>query len=285
MMQGWQAIFLDTTVFALFSGVIGLMVGSFLNVVVHRLPKIMDNDWRNQCAELHGVALPDCEHLTLARPRSRCPQCGHLITALENIPVFSWLALRGKCSACHTPISPRYPIVEALSGLLSAFAAVHFGFGWSAAGAMILIWCLIALTFIDVDTQLLPDSITLPLLWLGLLFNLFGTFTDLPSAVTGAMGGYLSLWIVYWGFKLATGKEGMGYGDFKLLAALGAWMGWQMLPLTILLSSLVGAVVGIGLILLAKRGRQVPIPFGPYLAAAGLLAFSGARNSRRVICA
>ena len=273
MMQGWQAIFLDTTVFALFSGVIGLMVGSFLNVVVHRLPKIMDNDWRNQCAELHGVALPDCEHLTLARPRSRCPQCGHSITALENIPVFSWLALRGKCSACHTPISPRYPVVEALSGLLSAFAAVHFGFGWSAAGAMILIWCLIALTFIDVDTQLLPDSITLPLLWLGLLFNLFGTFTDLPSAVTGAMGGYLSLWIVYWGFKLATGKEGMGYGDFKLLAALGAWMGWQMLPLTILLSSLVGAVVGIGLILLAKRGRQVPIPFGPYLAAAGLLAF------------
>ena len=273
MMQGWQAIFLDTTVFALFSGVIGLMVGSFLNVVVHRLPKIMDNDWRNQCAELHGVALPDCEHLTLARPRSRCPQCGHLITALENIPVFSWLALRGKCSACHTPISPRYPIVEALSGLLSAFAALHFGFGWSAAGAMILIWCLITLTFIDVDTQLLPDSITLPLLWLGLLFNLFGTFTDLPSAVTGAMGGYLSLWIVYWGFKLATGKEGMGYGDFKLLAALGAWMGWQMLPLTILLSSLVGAVVGIGLILLAKRGRQVPIPFGPYLAAAGLLAF------------
>ena len=273
MMHGWQAIFLDTTVFALFSGVIGLMVGSFLNVVVHRLPKIMDNDWRNQCAELHGVALPDCEHLTLARPRSRCPQCGHSITALENIPVFSWLALRGKCSACHTPISPRYPIVEALSGLLSAFAAVHFGFGWSAAGAMILIWCLIALTFIDVDTQLLPDSITLPLLWLGLLFNLFGTFTDLPSAVTGAMGGYLSLWIVYWGFKLATGKEGMGYGDFKLLAALGAWLGWQMLPLTILLSSLVGAVVGIGLILLAKRGRQVPIPFGPYLAAAGLLAF------------
>ncbi|SBT06241.1 Type 4 prepilin-like proteins leader peptide-processing enzyme (Includes: Leader peptidase; N-methyltransferase) [Candidatus Propionivibrio aalborgensis] len=273
MMQGWQAIFLDTTAFTLFSGVIGLMVGSFLNVVVHRLPKMMDNDWRNQCAELNGVALPDCEHLTLARPRSRCPQCGHSITALENIPVFSWLALRGKCSACHTPISPRYPVVEALSGLFSAFAALHFGFGWSAAGAMILIWCLIALTFIDVDTQLLPDSITLPLLWLGLLFNLFGTFTDLPSAVTGAMGGYLSLWVVYWGFKLATGKEGMGYGDFKLLAALGAWLGWQMLPLTILLSSLVGAVVGIGLILLAKRGRQVPIPFGPYLAAAGLLAF------------
>ena len=273
MMHGWPSVFQDPLVFTLSCGVFGLMVGSFLNVVVHRLPKIMDNDWRNQCAELHGVALPDCEHLTLARPRSRCPQCGHSITALENIPVFSWLALRGKCSACHTPISPRYPIVEALSGLLSAFAAVHFGFGWSAAGAMILIWCLIALTFIDVDTQLLPDSITLPLLWLGLLFNLFGTFTDLPSAVTGAMGGYLSLWIVYWGFKLATGKEGMGYGDFKLFAALGAWMGWQMLPLTILLSSLVGAVVGIGLILLAKRGRQVPIPFGPYLAAAGLLAF------------
>lgn len=273
MIQGWQTIFLDTTAFALFSGVLGLMVGSFLNVVIHRLPKMLDNDWRNQCAELHGVAPPDCEQLTLAKPRSRCPQCGHSITALENIPVFSWLALRGRCSACHAPISPRYPVVESLSGLLSAFAALHFGFGWSAAGAMILIWCLIALAFIDFDTQLLPDSITLPLLWLGLLFNLFGTFADLPSAVTGAMGGYLSLWIVYWGFKLATGKEGMGYGDFKLLAALGAWLGWQMLPLTILLSSLVGAVVGIGLILLAKRGRQVPIPFGPYLAAAGLLAF------------
>ncbi|MBK7357336.1 A24 family peptidase [Propionivibrio sp.] len=272
MLQGWPSVFLDTTSFILVCGVLGLMVGSFLNVVIHRLPRMLDNDWRYQCAELRGEEPPVGESLSLARPRSRCPSCGHVITVLENIPLFSWMALRGKCSACHQPISARYPVVEALSGVLCALAAAHFGFGGAAAGALLLIWCLIALTFIDFDTQLLPDSITLPLLWCGLLFNLYGTFTDLPSAVIGAMGGYLSLWSVYWGFKLITGKEGMGYGDFKLLAALGAWLGWQILPLTILLSSLVGAVVGIGLILLAKRGRQVPIPFGPYLAAAGLLS-------------
>jgi leader peptidase (prepilin peptidase)/N-methyltransferase len=191
---------------------------------------------------------------------------------MENIPVLSWLFLRGRCSACQQPISPRYPLVEAISGLLCAFAAFHFGYGWPAAGALLLIWCLIALTFIDFDTLLLPDSITLPLLWAGLLFNLFGTFADLQSAVIGAISGYLSLWSVYWAFKLTTGKEGMGYGDFKLLAALGAWLGWQMLPLTILLSSLLGAVVGLALIVVAKRGRSVPIPFGPYLAVAGMLA-------------
>jgi len=268
----WQSYFQDPIVFTLSCGVLGLLVGSFLNVVIHRLPKMMERDWHGQCAELRGEALPDGEPLSLARPRSRCPECGHLIAAMENIPVVSWLFLRGKCSACHKPISVRYPIVEALAGLLTAFAAVHFGFGWPAAGAILLIWCLIALTFIDVDTQLLPDSITLPLLWAGILFNLFGTFTDLQSAVIGAMGGYLSLWSVYWCFKLVTGKEGMGYGDFKLLAAVGAWLGWQILPLTILLSSLVGAVIGIALIVLAKRGRNVPIPFGPYLATAGLLA-------------
>jgi len=273
MTQDWQVLFLDPIVFGIFCGVLGLLVGSFLNVVVHRLPKMMDNDWRNQCAELHGQETPDSETLSLSSPRSRCPECGHPITALENIPVISWLALRGKCSACRTPISPRYPIVEALTSVLSALAAVHFGFGWPAAGALLLIWGLVALTFIDYDTQLLPDSITLPLLWLGLLFNLFGTYTDLQSAVIGAMAGYLSLWSVYWGFKLITGKEGMGYGDFKLLAALGAWLGWQILPLTILLSSLVGALLGIALIVLAKRGRNVPIPFGPYLATAGLIAF------------
>jgi leader peptidase (prepilin peptidase)/N-methyltransferase len=272
MMTDWQVIFLDSTVFGIFCGFLGLLVGSFLNVVVHRLPKMMDNDWRCQCAELRGDEPPKNEALSLARPRSRCPECGHAITALENIPLISWLALRGKCSACHAPIPPRYPIVEALTGLLSALAAAHFGFGWPAAGGLLLIWCLIALTFIDFDTQLLPDSITLPLLWVGLLFNLFGTYTDIQSAVIGAMAGYLSLWSVYWGFKLATGKEGMGYGDFKLLAALGAWLGWQILPLTILLSSLVGALVGIALIVLAKHGRNVPIPFGPYLATAGLIA-------------
>jgi len=268
----WQSYLQDPLVFTLSCGVLGLLVGSFLNVVIHRLPKMMERDWHGQCAELRGEALPDSEPLSLARPRSRCPECGHLITAIENIPVVSWLFLHGECSACHKPISVRYPIVEALTGLLTAFAAVHFGLGWPAAGAILLIWCLIALTFIDVDTQLLPDSITLPLLWIGLLFNVFGTFTDLQSAVIGAMGGYLSLWSVYWCFKLVTGKEGMGYGDFKLLAAVGAWLGWQILPLAILLSSLVGAVIGIALIVLAKRGRNVPIPFGPYLATAGLLA-------------
>ena len=272
MTQNLQSFFSDPTVFGIFCAVIGLLVGSFLNVVIHRLPKMMDNDWRSQCAELHGQATADTEVLSLSVPRSRCPQCGHPITALENIPVISWLALRGKCSACRTPISPRYPIVEALTCLLSTLAAVHFGFGWAAAGALLLIWGLMALTFIDYDTQLLPDSITLPLLWAGLLLNLFGTYTDLQSAVVGAMAGYLSLWSVYWGFKLVTGKEGMGYGDFKLLAALGAWLGWQTLPLIILLSSLVGALLGIALIVLTKRGRNVPIPFGPYLATAGLIA-------------
>ncbi|WP_291993268.1 A24 family peptidase [Candidatus Accumulibacter sp. ACC003] len=272
---------LAPTLWPLLFGLLGLLVGSFLNVVIHRLPTMMDRDWRVHCAELCGEPPPVNEPLSLARPRSRCPACGHAITAIENIPVLSWLFLRGRCSACAAPISPRYPLVEASSALLSAFAAFHFGYGWAAFGAMLLIWCLIALTFIDFDSQLLPDSITLPLLWAGLLFNLFATFTDLPSAVLGAVGGYLSLWSVYWAFKLTTGKEGMGYGDFKLLAALGAWLGWQMLPLTILLSSLLGAVVGIALIVGAKRGRSVPIPFGPYLAAAGLLALFWGRALTR----
>ena len=262
----------NPVVFAATAGLFGLIVGSFLNVVIHRLPKMMEADWQCQCAELRGEELPPTEPLTLATPRSRCPHCGHGITAMENIPVISWLFLRGKCSSCKAPISIRYPFVEAATGLLSAYAAFHFGFGLQAAGAILFVWAMIALTGIDFDTQLLPDSITLPLVWLGLLFNLFGTYTSLSSAVIGAMAGYLSLWSVYWGFRLATGKEGMGFGDFKLLAAIGAWLGWQMLPVTILLSSLVGAIVGVGLIVLAKRGRNVPIPFGPYLAAAGLLA-------------
>ena len=253
-------------------GLLGLLVGSFLNVVIHRLPKMMENEWRNQCAELHGDAPVEDEPFSLIRPRSRCPSCGHPISALENIPILSWLWLRGKCSDCQAPISLRYPIVEAVTGLCSAAAAAYFGYGWMLLGALLLIWSLIALTFIDADTQLLPDSITLPLLWMGLCFNLFGVFADLSSAVLGAMVGYLSLWSVYLAFRLVTGKEGMGYGDFKLLAALGAWLGWQMLPLIILLSSLVGAAVGIVLIILARQGRHVPIPFGPYLAAAGLIA-------------
>jgi len=259
-------------IFPFVCGILGLAVGSFLNVVIHRLPLMMEREWQCQCAELRGEDMPELERLTLATPRSRCPSCGHAISALENIPVISWLVLRGKCSACHTGISIRYPVIEAMTGLLTAFSAAHYGFGWMALGAILFTWSLISLTFIDFDTKYLPDSITLPLLWSGLLFNLSGTFTDLQSAVVGAMAGYLALWSVYWAFKLITGKEGMGYGDFKLLAALGAWQGWQMLPLIILLSSMVGAIVGILLIILAKRGRDVPIPFGPYLATAGLIA-------------
>ena len=251
--------------------IIGLCVGSFLNVVIHRLPRMMEREWQAQCAELGNESPPETEPLDLARPRSRCPHCGHMITALENIPIISYLVLRGRCAGCKAKISPRYPIIEALTALLSAFTVWHFGPTLTSAAALLLIWSLIALTFIDFDTQLLPDSITLPLLWLGLLFNLIGGFVSLPSAVIGAMGGYLSLWSVYWLFKLVTGKEGMGYGDFKLLAALGAWLGWQMLPAIILLSSVVGAVVGIALIVFARHGRNVPIPFGPYLAAAGVI--------------
>lgn len=262
----------DPAAFAVLAGVLGLAVGSFLNVVIHRLPQIMEREWRLQCAELQGAAPPAGEPLGLARPRSRCPQCGRAIAALENIPLFSYLALRGKCRGCGGAIGIRYPIVEAATGLLFALAALQFGPGLKAAGAMLFLAAAIALTFIDFDTQLLPDDITLPLLWAGLLFNVFGTYTDLASAVTGAAAGYLALWSIYWLFKLATGKEGMGYGDFKLLAAIGAWLGWQALPITILLSSFVGAVVGVVLIVLARHGRNVPIPFGPYLAAAGVIA-------------
>ncbi len=266
------ALLADPALFALAAGLLGLVIGSFLNVVIHRLPIMMERDWAAQCAELKGEAAPALEALSLARPRSRCPQCGHPITAMENIPVISWLLLRGRCKACAAPISLRYPLVEALTGLLFAFAARHFGFNAAGIGALVFIAALVALTAIDFDTQLLPDDITLPLLWLGLGLNAFGVYTDLKSAVIGAMAGYLSLWAVYWGFKLATGKEGMGYGDFKLLAALGAWLGWQMLPLAILLSSFVGAVVGVALMVFARHGRNVPIPFGPYLAVAGAIA-------------
>ncbi len=262
--------------------VVGLLVGSFLNVVIHRLPKMMENDWRQQCLEfLHpeeaeqaaGKAVPNLPaRYNLVVPRSACPACGHKISALENVPVISYLFLRGKCSACRTPISIRYPIVEALTGIACAYAAARFGVTWTAAFAILYIWALIALAFIDADTTLLPDDITLPLLWLGLLVNLGGTFTDLSSAMLGAVAGYLILWSVFWGFKLLTGKEGMGYGDFKLLAAIGAWLGWQMLPLVILMSAVVGTVVGLAGILLQGRERGAKLPFGPYLAAAGFIA-------------
>ena len=267
-----RAFLSDPIAFTTLAGLLGLFVGSFLNVVIHRLPRMMERDWHAQAAELRGEQAPANERFNLATPRSRCPHCGHQITMLENIPIVSYVVLRGRCAHCGAGISRRYPIVEALSALLSAYAAWHFGFGASALGALLFVWAMVALTFIDLDTQLLPDDITLPLLWLGLAFNLGTTYTELPDAVIGAMAGYLALWSVFWLFKLATGKEGMGYGDFKLLAAIGAWLGWQILPLTILLSSLVGAVVGIALIVLRRHGREIPIPFGPYLAAAGLLA-------------
>lgn len=252
--------------------ILGLMVGSFLNVVIHRLPKMMEAVWQQQCAELRGEEPARQPRYNLIVPRSACPHCNHAIGAWENIPILSYLFLRGKCKGCGAAISPRYPVIEVASGLLCGFAAWHFGFGAATLGAMLLIWALLALTAIDFDTQLLPDDITLPLLWAGLLFNLSNTFTTLQNAVLGAIFGYLALWSVYWLFKLLTGKEGMGYGDFKLLAALGAWMGWQMLPLIIILSSAVGAVVGITLIVVARQGRHIPIPFGPYLAGGGLIA-------------
>ncbi|MFN9029499.1 MAG: prepilin peptidase [Betaproteobacteria bacterium] len=250
---------------------VGLVVGSFLNVVIHRLPKMMETEWRAQCAELEGREVGEQGVYNLWVPNSHCPECKAALRVVDNIPVLSYFMLRGKCARCSVRISPRYPIVEALSALLSALVAWHFGFGWAGALALLFTWTLIALTFIDADTTLLPDSLTLPLLWVGLLANVYGVFVPLQDAVVGAAAGYLILWSIYWLFKLATGKEGMGYGDFKLLAALGAWLGWKMLLPIVLMSSVVGAVVGAVLMLLARRGRDIPIPFGPYLAAAGFI--------------
>ena len=262
--------------------VLGLLVGSFLNVVIYRLPKMMERDWQNQCRDFLTndgdiTALPandsKQEPFNLMVPASRCPHCGHKIKPWENIPIVSYLFLRGRCSNCKASISARYPIIELVTGLLSVAVIYYVGVNWSGMAALIFTWSLIALTMIDFDTYLLPDDITLPLLWLGVIANSFGAFTDLSSAVWGAIAGYLALWSVYKVFKLLTGKEGMGYGDFKLLAALGAWMGWQMLPQIILLSSLVGAVIGISMIVIRGRDKNIPIPFGPYLAIAGWIAF------------
>ncbi|HEY5799036.1 MAG TPA: A24 family peptidase [Burkholderiaceae bacterium] len=253
------------------AAVFGLMIGSFLNVVIHRMPKMMQRDSDNYVAHESGKPLPHQDTYTLVTPRSSCPHCGHKITAMENIPVVSYLVLGGKCKGCKARISPRYPMVELIAGALSALLIWRFGSGLAGLAALAFMYLLLAMTFIDYDTQLLPDDLTFPLLWLGLLVNLNGTFVPLDQAVIGAACGYLALWSIYWLFKLVTGKEGMGYGDFKLLAALGAWLGWTMLPTIILLSSLVGAVVGIGLIALTKHGRDHPIPFGPYLAAAGFI--------------
>jgi len=252
--------------------ILGLLVGSFLNVVIYRLPEMMKRSWLQQCAELRGETAEALPAFNLFTPRSTCPHCGHKISAWENIPIISYLVLRGRCSRCHARISPRYPIIEALTALMSGFVAWHYGYGFVAFAALIFVWSLIALAVIDLNTQLLPDDITLPLLWIGLLVNINQGFTDIQAAVIGAIAGYLSLWSIYWCFKLITGKEGMGYGDFKLLAVIGAWLGWSMLPVVILLSSLVGALVGIGLILAAKLNRNIPIPFGPYLVGGALIA-------------
>ena len=251
-----------------------LMIGSFLNVVIHRLPIMLEREWQAEYLSYFNpeTQLQQEERYNLMVPRSACPHCGHAITAMENIPLLSWLWLKGRCRECQAPISARYPLVELLTALLSLVVAATFAPGWGLLAALLLTWVLVALTFIDLDKMLLPDQLTLPLLWGGLLFNLTGGFVPLADAVIGAMAGYLVLWSLYWAFKLLTGKEGMGYGDFKLLAALGAWLGWQALPIVLLLSSLVGAIIGISLILLRNHHQDKPIPFGPYLAIAGWIA-------------
>jgi leader peptidase (prepilin peptidase) / N-methyltransferase len=253
---------------------VGLCVGSFLNVVIHRMPKMLDRGWREQCAELAGKPPAEEPTYNLWVPRSQCPACGHPIRAIENIPVVSYLLLRGRCAGCKAPISARYPLVEALTGVLSVCAVLRFGATPAALAACVLVWTLIALTFIDFDTQLLPDNLTLPLLWAGLLANVLGAVpaVSLRDAVIGAVAGYLVLWTVYWLYKLIRGKEGMGYGDFKLLAAMGAWLGWQMLLPIVLLSSVVGAAIGMSLVAFKGRDHQIPLAFGPYLAIAGVIA-------------
>jgi leader peptidase (prepilin peptidase)/N-methyltransferase len=260
-------------VISFIAGLFGLLIGSFLNVVIHRLPQMMQRESDNYCALEAGQPERHTTRYNLMVPRSACPHCQHQITALENIPVISWLALRGKCSNCKAPISPRYPLVELLTAALSVLVVWQFGSGWQGVGGLLLLYLLIALTFIDFDTQLLPDDLTYPLLWAGLLLNINATYVSLQSAVIGAAAGYLALWSIYWAYKLLRKREGMGYGDFKLLAALGAWLGWAMLPAIVLMASLVGSVVGIALMVLNRRGLDYQIPFGPYLAAAGLICF------------
>jgi len=257
-----------------YSFIIGAFVGSFLNVVIHRIPVMLERQWKSECQELLH---PETEATTLSKfnlavPRSHCPACNHQVKAIENIPMVSYLFLRGKCSGCGVKISAQYPLIELLTAILTIFMVWKFGFSLQALGGVLFTWFLIALSGIDIKTQLLPDNLTLPFLWLGIIFNLFATYTDLTSSVLGAIFGYLALWLVFHLFRLVTGKEGMGYGDFKLLAALGAWLGWQSLPLIILLSSAVGAVFGIFMIVSKLQERSQPIPFGPYLAVAGWIA-------------
>ncbi|MCL2161637.1 MAG: A24 family peptidase [Betaproteobacteria bacterium] len=268
-------IFLDNpSAFIPLVALLGLFIGSFLNVVIVRLPVMLERQWQAEIAEFRGddASSARSERFNLVTPRSHCPHCGHAISMLENIPLVSYLFQRGRCRHCQAAISARYPLVELLSATLSGYAAWRFGVSPVTVGALIFVWIMIALAFIDFDTRLLPDSLTLPLLWTGLIFNLLTGNIPLDDAVIGAVAGYLFLWSVYWLFKLVTGKEGMGYGDFKLLAAIGAWLGWQALPLTIVLASIAGALFGIGLIASRRHQRGTPMPFGPFLAVAGLLA-------------
>ena len=253
--------------------VIGLAFGSFLNVVIYRLPIMLEQEWRAQCSEFLALEKTEAtEKFSLAIPASSCPQCGHKIRFWENIPLISYLILKGRCSACQSHISLEYPLIEAITAVLSVVVAHHFGVSWQTVAALVLTWSLITLTMIDFHKQLLPDNITMPLLWLGIVCNMFGLFTDLQSSVIGAIAGYLSLWLVYHLFRLLTGKEGMGFGDFKLLAVLGAWMGWKLLPVIIVMSSFVGAIIGISMILIIRHDKNIPIPFGPYLAIAGWIS-------------
>ncbi|MDR2015931.1 MAG: A24 family peptidase [Azoarcus sp.] len=266
------AFFDNPSAFVPFAALLGLFIGSFLNVVIVRLPVMMEREWQAEMAELRGGPVVETGRFNLFVPRSRCPHCEHTISALENIPLVSYLFLRGHCRHCQASISVRYPLVELLTAALSAYVVWRSGYSLTTAGGLVFVWIMIALAFIDFDTRLLPDSLTLPLLWMGLVFNLLTGNVPLEEAVIGAVGGYLFLWSVYWLFRLATGKEGMGYGDFKLLAAIGAWLGWKALPLTVVLASVTGALLGIGLIALGFHRRGTPMPFGPFLAIAGLLA-------------
>lgn len=292
MNEIWILLGQSPALFVAVTGLLGLVVGSFLNVVIYRLPIMMEHDWRRQCAELEQRPVDEQQPFSLIRPRSACPACHRPIRAIENIPLLSWLFLRARCAGCKARISARYPAIELLTGILSATVAWRFGLTWETLAALLLTWSLIAMSGIDFDHKLLPDSITLPLLWLGLVLSLFHLqvdaqrlFIEPRTAIIGAAAGYLSLWSVYQLFKLVTGKEGMGFGDFKLLGALGAWLGWQSLPLIVLLSAVVGAVLGGTLMLLTRRGREVPIPFGPFLAAAGWIALIWATPSLLNICA
>lgn len=260
-------------------GLAGLCVGSFLNVVIYRLPIMMERQWRSECASLDGREPEELPAFNLVTPPSRCPSCAAPVRFWQNIPVVSWLALRGKCAGCKAPISARYPAVELLGGALAVLFAWRFGYSAALAAGLVFAWALLALTFIDFDTQLLPDDITLPLMWLGLLVNTRGTFIDLQSAVLGAAGGYLILWSVYWAFRLIAKKEGMGYGDFKLLAAIGAWTGWQVLPFVVVVSAGLGAVIGSFLLWRAKKGSDTRIPFGPYLALGGICGLLWGREA------